>query len=445
MPTIKLTQAAIERLKPPATGRVEYWDSQLPGFGLRIAAPRPGRSEKDARRTWQAFYRVKGDGTVIRETIGTAAVIPNVADARARARASIDAARQGINPIARRRDDLAMAQREAAQREIETLGAALDRYTTKLPTLGNGKRRTRPRRPEYVAEVKRCLERDVRDSDKVGADRPLRGISKKEISALLDEIAARAPSHANHVLSYFRAFMNWAVSEDLIDANPAAQISAPSPFVDRDRALDDDEIRLFWLGCDKIGEPFGPLFKLLLLTAQRRDELAHATWLEFDLDKAMWTLRGERTKNGKAHEVHLSPPAIELLSKLPKVGEKRYLFSTTGKTPVSGFGRARERLAAAMANIRRAEQGEAAETIEPFTLHDLRRSAATGMASIGIAHHVLDKILNHSSGKISGVGAIYNRFEYKPERNAALEAWARHIEGLVSPTTSNVVPIKSAG
>src|SRR5205823_907722 len=113
------------------------------------------------------------------------------------------------------------------------------------------------------------------------------------------------------------------------------------------------------------------------------DELAHATWSEFDLDKQTWTIPGERTKNGRVHIVHLSAFAVEILEELPRLASKRDWVFTTGlggDTPVSGFGRGRERITAAMA--------EMSEEVAPFTLHDLRRSAATGMASLGIAPHV---------------------------------------------------------
>ena len=187
----------------------------------------------------------------------------------------------------------------------------------------------------------------------------------------------------------------------------------PAQKVERERALGEEEIRPFWLACDDIGWPFGPLAQLLLLTAQRRDELAHATWSEFDLEKETWTLPGERTKNGRGHIVHLSALAIETLAKLPRIASKKGWVFTTGlgggDTPVSGFGRGRERIAAAMTEA-------SGEEVAPFTLHDLRRSAATGMAALGIAPHVVDKILNHSSGKIAGVAKIYNRFEYLSER-----------------------------
>jgi integrase len=426
MPKMKFTQVAVERVKPPLTGRIEYWDTQLPGFGLRI-------SDKGGR-TWQAMYRV--GGKLVRETLGTLALVPKVDEARERARQSMQKAAAGVNPIAQRQqaeeEERQQAEAEEA-RQRDTLGAAIDRYLQRYAV--------KRMRTEYYKETQRTLERDVKDT--LGA-RPIREITRREIRELIEAVVDRgSPSHANHVLAYLRAMLNWAVANDLIEANPCDGLKMPAPLVERDRALDDDEIRLFWHGCDAIGWPFGPLFKLLLLTAQRRDELAEARWSEFDLDKALWTLPRERAKNDKSHLVHLSPLAIEILGALPKIGGKGFLFTTTGDTPVSGFGRARDRLAAAMRDELRKSDPDA--EIQPFTLHDLRRTAATGMAGVGIAHHVLDKILNHVAGKISGVARIYNRHEYETERRAALEAWSRHVESLVRDMPSNVVTIKATG
>ena len=178
-----------------------------------------------------------------------------------------------------------------------------------------------------------------------------------------------------------------------------------------------------------------------MLTAERRDEVAEATWDEINLDKGLWHLPRHRTKNGREHVVHLAPAAVEIMEQLPRVPGSNFLFTTTGRRSVSGFGRARVRVAGKMREL----GGGAA--IEPFTLHDLRRSAATGMAEIGIAHHVVDKVLNHSSGAISGIARIYNRNEYLAERKVALETWARHVTGLVSPPTEteNIIEFAVAG
>jgi integrase len=376
------------------------------------------------------MYRV--DGRRVQETLGTLATIPKVEMAREKARASMNKAEAGIHP-AKERDRLEAEERRRAAaekaRQRDTFGAAIDRYLTRYAA--------KRMRLDYFTETKRTLERDVKPA--LGT-RPIRELTRRDIRELLETIVERgSPSQANHSLAYLRAMLNWAVSNDLIESSPTAGLKMPARAVERDRALDDGEIRLFWQGCNKIGWPFGPLFQLLLLTAQRRDELAQATWSEFDLGKALWTLPRERTKNDKAHLVHLSPPALEIIEALRQIGTTSFLFTTTGDSPVSGFGRARERLAAAMRAI------EIADKFEPFTLHDLRRTATTGMARLGVAPHVVDKILNHVSGAIRGVAAIYNRHAYLDERRAALEAWGRHIESLVLPTAlSNVVPIAAA-
>ena len=161
---------------------------------------------------------------------------------------------------------------------------------------------------------------------------------------------------------------------------------------------------------------------LLLLLGCRRDELAEASWDEFELDKRQWVLPRQRSKNDKEHITWLSEAALSILRSLPTFeSEAGYLFTTNGRTPVSGFGRARERLAAAM------------PWGPPFTLHDLRRSFASGCAELGVSEHIVDRCLNHSGRKVSGVARIYNRSEYLLDRQAALNLWSKHVIDVVRP------------
>jgi integrase len=236
-----------------------------------------------------------------------------------------------------------------------------------------------------------------------------------------------------------------------------AGLKAPTAETARDRALTDDEVRLFWAACDKLGWPFGPMFKLLLLTAQRRDEVGGMEWSEIaPLAKRVWTIPREKAKNDRAHEVHLSDLAVEIIDELPKISRPRadgngtqpspYLFTTNGERPVSGFSKAKGRLDKHMVQALRAGFGEAGKDpakaeIEGWILHDLRRTAATGMARLNIAPHVVDRILNHVSGTIRGVAAVYNRHTYLDERGAALTAWGRYVENLVRPAPANVLPL----
>jgi integrase len=203
----------------------------------------------------------------------------------------------------------------------------------------------------------------------------------------------------------------------------------------RDRVLSDVEIKAFWAACERSGWPFGPLFKLLLLTGQRREEVGALRWGEFDLDSGTWTIPATRAKNKKLHDVHLSAFALELLAGLPRMGD--LLFASRGAAP-SGYSKAKGRLDCFVGEI-------VGGTVEPWVLHDLRRTTASGMARLNIAPHVVDRVLNHVSGTIRGVARIYNRYDYRDERMAALEAWGRHIEALVRPGgAGNVVEMRKA-
>ncbi len=423
MPTIKLTQPATEKLKAPSSGRIEYWDNQLPGFGLRIS--------ETGRRTWVVMYRV--GGKLVRETLGTAAVIPSVADARTRARESLQKAQAGVNPVEERRGSERAAEL-ARERTPKSFGTIVDLYLNRYAEKNT--------RTSTHKETKRVLDHDVRPA---WEQRSIAEIARRDVIELLDGIVDRgAAVQANRTLAVLRRLFNWAVEREIISASPVTGLKMPSAETARDRALTDEEIRHFWIGCDKLGWPFGPMFKLLLLTAQRRDEVGGAQWSEIELSKGVWAIPREKAKNNRAHEVHLCEFAVEIVRALPRIGrEMRFVFTTNGERPVSGFSKAKERLDNHMVQLLRAEFEEvgkdpAQAAIEDWILHDLRRTAATGMARLNIAPHVVDRILNHVSGTIRGVAAVYNRHAYLEERKAALEAWGRYVESLVRLAPANV-------
>jgi integrase len=218
----------------------------------------------------------------------------------------------------------------------------------------------------------------------------------------------------------------WAVERGIIENSPCEKMKAPAGERSRDRVLRDDEIRLAWRAFEKAGWPFGPLAQLLLLTGARRDEVAEMTWQEIDFAAKTWTIAKERTKNGVAHEIALSDTALRVLKNIPRIGDGRGLVFTTtnGRTPVSGFSRFKAQIDAAM--------GAEAMAPEKWTLHDLRRTAASGMAGLGVAPHVVEAVLNHRSGTIKGVAAVYNRYSYSAEKRRALEAWARNIDAVIN-------------
>jgi integrase len=179
--------------------------------------------------------------------------------------------------------------------------------------------------------------------------------------------------------------------------------------------LDDDELAHVIRAARKIGGPYGHIVELLALTGQRREEVAGLQWGELDLARRVWTLPRSRTKNAKVHVVHLSEQSMAVLTRSDQQGP--YVFSLLGTKPFQEFSRAKRRL-------------DQLSGVTGWRLHDLRRTCVSGMARLGIAPHVADKILNHQAGTISGVAAVYQRHDFLAERRAALDLWAAHVDGV---------------
>ncbi len=421
----KLTPKAVESVKAPKAGRLDVWDKLTPGLHLRI-------TEHD-HRTWNVV------------------VWTGPADARRQRRIKLGHPRredgESVLTLAEARDKAREVQKSAAEGKLD--GGAKEVATTsnsfRAVAAEYLKYLAANRRPVTVSEARRVLE--LHDDLKAWRDLPIANITPDHVREVRDRIARRAPISSNRTLARVHAMFRWAVDEGRLSTSPAAGIrKAKIKEDERDRVLGDDELRWFWIGCDELEWPFGPLCQLLLLTAQRRDEVAEMCWSEVKLGKQTWTLPKHRAKNGKAHLTHLSDPAVEILTglaekrgKIEMLRKSDLVFTTNGVSGVSGFSRAKRRLDAAMLEAR----DDDAE-IEPWTLHDLRRSAATGMAGLNIPPHVVDKILNHSTGTIRGVAAVYNRHQYLEERQNALDAWGRFLMGLVTPQPTNVTQLRTA-
>ena len=272
-------------------------------------------------------------------------------------------------------------------------------------------------------------------------DRDIRDIGKRDVIDLLDGIAdtGRVVT-ANRVRAYLGKFFNWCVERDILDTSPAVGVKTVAKEASRDRVLSDDEIRWFWQACEAERFPWGPFGKTLLLTGQRLGEVAKITDGEIVGD--LWRLSAARTKNGRAHDVPLSDAAQAVLGAVERIaGQSGFIFTTNGTTPVSGFFKARAHLHSAMEKAAAEERGEPVE-IPRWTFHDLRRTAATGMARLGIPVRVTEAVLNHVSGTGGGIVAVYQRHDYADEKRQALEAWANFLDSLTAEkTTANVVRI----
>jgi integrase len=243
---------------------------------------------------------------------------------------------------------------------------------------------------------------------------------------------ATSPANANRVLAAVRKLFNWSIERGLVDASPIAKGMARSGEVRRERFLTFDEFAAVWRAADRLGQPFGPWFKLLMLTGQRRGECAGAKWSGMELDKEqVWSLTPEETKAARSHVVPLAPLALEIVKAQPLIAppadkgaksppQPKFVFTTTGATPISGYDYAKRAIDAELA--------KAGATLPPWRIHDLRRTMATHMEdALGIPPHIVGSVLNHAPGGYKGITAVYTRGDLIFERRRALVAWARFL------------------
>ena len=244
---------------------------------------------------------------------------------------------------------------------------------------------------------------------------------------------------ARAVAAQLSAFYGWAMPRlHRLEINPCRDAGKPDRPKPRERVLSNAELKALWKVLDREGLPWGPAVKLLILTGQRRDEVFSADRAEFDLKSKLWTIPGDRAKNGKAHLVPLSPAAVALVKGVPTIDGSEKLFPSRAdpKRGASGFSKALERIIAAM-------EKDVGEPIERFTLHDLRRTLATGLQRLGVRLEVTEAVLNHVAGTRGGLVGVYQRHEFLDEKRHALNAWAAEVDRIAkAKARDNVVAIR---
>lgn len=383
----KLTPKSIDAL-PPATGkRYEVHDALLPGLHLRVSAT-GGKVFGVSRRVDRHMKRIR---------IGAYPIV-SLADAREKAR-----------DILR---DIELGQYDQASPSVADSAPSL--------TLGEVI-------PQFIELYAKPRNRDWRGTERVLQKfsplfpRPIDQIKRADIVRVLDTIiAGGAPTRANRALAAIKKLMNWCIDRAMIETSPVASLRPPTKEVARDRVLADEEVVAIYGAGASEGFPFEHFVQLLILTGQRRGEVAGMRWSELDLNKGIWTLPSKRAKNATSHIVPLAPLAITILKSVPRFLDSDLVFTTTGTSPISGFGRLKERLDAALPDA------------EDWRFHDLRRTMATNMAMMRIQPHIIEAVLNHKTGIVSGVAATYNRHAYFDEKREALVQWSDRIVSLVS-------------
>jgi integrase len=423
----KLTVKSIENLKPGATRR-EVPDGTIRGLYLAI--------QPSGSKSYVLRYRHASRPRKL--TIGGADI--GLGEAHKLATKALAEIAGGKDPAAERKSAKAEA-RMAAQPARDLVETVVADFIEKHVKRAN--------KPSTAREYVRLLNKEI-----VG---PWRGkrlseISRRNVNILLDDIVDRgAPVAANRVFAIFRKVCRWAVSREILEHSPCDGVQARTPEQPRDRVLDDRELGLVWRASESLGWPFEPIVKLLLLTGQRRGEVVGMKWAEIDLTAATWTIPSARAKNKRQHVVPLASQAVQILKWLPRIaGHAGFVFprtrerakgKTTAETAVSGFSRTKTRLDAAIRELL-PKQNAAAEPLPPWSLHDLRRSCASGLARIGIDLPVIERCLNHVSGSFGGIVSVYQKHKFEDDVRRALDAWAAHIERIASDKPpANVVQL----
>ncbi len=394
----------VEHVSPPKSGRVEYRDIKVPGFVLRVSA--------NGHKSWYVTYRVKGDRTIKRKALGRYPEV-TLSKARMAALAVKMKAAEGID------DQPEEPKQQPAGLTFEDLASDfIERYAKvkKRSWLDNQHDLDRHILPHWrsrpVGEIRR---RDVIEV----IDRVAHGIKGDDGRWTRNP----APISANRVLSLLHKIFVWANSRDILDGNPCAGVAKPSEEHQRDRVLTPDEIRAVWIAVDALADPLPTILRLCLATGQRLGEVRGMEWTE--VKDALWTIPAARHKGKRDHLVPLSPMAVDLIASMPSSG--KWVFpAQDGKKALGHTGKMYTRL-------------RQAAGIDDIVVHDFRRTAATGMAEIGIAEYVISKVLGHSAStdvKIASVTSRYNRHLYLEEKRDALDRWSVRLAEILAEKPS---------
>lgn len=430
-----LTELEIKSLPKPE--KAKFYPDGGPVKGLFLLVQPSGR------KSWAVFYRVAGKQRKV--TLGA---WPDVGIAKARqlAAKTREKVASGADPQAEK-----VAARKASELNERLL------FETVLAEFL--KRHVQANKLRSASEVERVFEKNVTPfwgKKSKGGEKLVTDIKKLDVIAIIDRVADRGRLvQANRVLAQVRRFYNWCVERGYIEVPPTLGVKGAvrESTLARDRVLSEAEVRAAWKAAEAEGYPFGVAIKLLLLTGQRRQEVLDAKWSEIDLDKALWSLPASRTKNGTAHTVPLSQAVLEILASVPRFDGSELVFpanTVAGRragNSISGISKVKSRLDQAVAELIAKEAKDAGvepPSLEPWRIHDLRRTCATGLQRLGFGREIRDAVTNHKSG--GGIDAIYSRYAFTEEKARALAAWAAEVARIVENRSadSNIVPLPQA-
>jgi integrase len=378
-------------------------DTDVRGFGLRV--------RQGGTKTYFVDFRLPGGRAAEkgRYTIGRHGSPWTPDSARKEAIAILEQVRRGINP------NLARKAEQKEKTEL-ALGAYCETFIEKY---------CRARQPRSWQKTRAIFHNDIVPT--LGSQ-PITKLTRPQIVQLLSGIAEERAATARYAHAILRKMFKWAVDRGDLAQSPISDMSSPARQLHRDRVLSDVELSALWQATftgvtdrPTIDGLFGSAIRLLILTGQRRDEVLSSAYADIDIEKRTWTIPGFRAKNGKPNFVPINEMALSEIEQIPTsiLGRSALLFTTTGRTPISGISKLKARLDERMSNILEAN----GQPFEPWRLHDIRRTVATGLQRLGVRLEVTEAILNHVSGSRSGIVGVYQRYQYQTEKAQALADW----------------------
>lgn len=395
MPSTRLTAVAVEKLLPPESGRREVYDAEVPGLTLRISAT--------GVKSWSLTYRVHGHPR--RLTLGC---YPGVSLKLARERA-----REGRAAIQRGEDPVEDKKAEARDQRLNGFASCVTDYVEKY---------AKPQQRTWK-ETERVLERIAVSA---WGNRPVKEIRRRDVVDLLDEVGRDAPYQANQLRAHLSRMFKWLIEREVIEVSPVMGVAPRIKIVPRSRVLTDVELAALWKATGRIGGAFGAATRFLMTTGVRRDEASFLRWDE--LDGAWAAMPASRMKNGRDFRAPLSATAMAIVDSIPRVCD--YVFTTNGRSPISGWNRAKEKLDKLMSE-------ELGEPVAEWRIHDLRRTLASGLARLGYRIEVIKRVLGHVAKATDVTSVVYNWHNYDAEAMEAVQKWAAHLARIT--TTLEVV------
>ncbi len=405
----KLTKRFIESIKPPTAGETVVWDDELKGFCVRVWPT--------GRITYMVYYRPKSG--------------PRTKSGCSPQRKMSLGRHGAISPPQARNMALQVLGQVAAGKDPAYERARV-RGEPSFDLLANEYIKRRCSQKKSGAEDTRILNKDAIPRWR---NHLAREITRKDVIQLIDRVKDRgAPIMANRTLSVIKRVFNFGIARDLVETNPTLYVESPAAEKRRDRVLSDKEITIFWERLNHMestSDHVKAALKLILILGQRPGEIVNMEWDEIDLDTKVWDMPGDKTKNGLFHRVPLSSLAFNIVGRLDRHGS--HVFpSRLG----SGLSTDRPVRPSALAHALRRNQR--LFSFDHFTPHDLRRTAASGMASIGVNRHIIKRILNHAERDVT---SIYDRYSYYKEKREALEAWSTRLNDIITGKESKIIPI----